>query len=261
MASMEGQAGNNTTAPRSGVDMSDMQNNYSLLSFDTPQRFVAAVSYILPIGKGMLLDPHYRIARTVIGGWRASGAITLQSGNPFGPGCGTYNYRCLEVAGQPNELPKRLQKRYDGNTDITLPDGRTIRPGWGEKTKYNPDRWAAPWATFPNGQYSADWYVGGTTSMAEGDLRTPGYQNVNLSLVRLFDLGEWAKFEIHADATNAFNHSNIQPNQVSASVSPVVLPGTGGGAQIGMNANAGFGGTGLAFMGKRELTLTGKITF
>ncbi|MCL2659372.1 MAG: TonB-dependent receptor [Acidobacteriaceae bacterium] len=261
MASMEGQAGYSTGGPRSAVDWINVDNNYSLLSFDTPNRFVGMVLYDIPIGKGRLLDPHYRIARTIIGGWRASGAVTLQSGPPGGPGCGSLNGRCFPVAGQPNLLPKRLRKRYDGVETLPLPDGRTITPGQGTLMKYNPDRWVAPWATLANGKYSADGYVLGTTSMAEGDLRAPGYKNVNISLVRLFDLGERAKFEIHADATNAFNHSNIQSGNLSMSVSPITVTTVGGGAQIGQNANTSFGGTGLGFLQKRELTLTGKITF
>jgi len=258
LSNMEGQAG--FTTGRGGFDYLNLHNNYSLLSFDTPNRFVAAVSYLLPIGKGLALDPGNRVARAIVGQWQVSSAVTLQSGNPFGPSCTTMNQRCNVVEGEPVQVPKRLQHWYDGSTGVTLPDGRTITPPQGSFLKYNPDRWTQPWVQFPNGTYAEDQYVNPTSPMAEGDLRTPSFQNVNISVVRKFDLRERGTLEIHADATNAFNHVNILPTEANYGVYPVLTPGAGGAA-VGMNANTGFGTFGAGTLEPRQLTLSAILKF
>jgi len=184
----------------------------------------------------------------------------VQSGNPFGVGCGaTVNGRCNVVQGEPVQVPKSLQHWYGANQSATLPDGRTVEPGEGSFLKYNPDRWTQPWVTFPNGTYGNDQYTNGTTAMTEGDLRLPGTQNVNISVVRKFDFGERAKLELHADATNAFNHVNILPGAVNNGVSSVLSEGQG--AAIGQNGNTSFGTFGENFMEPRQLTLSLQLNF
>lgn len=256
---MESQAGG-TTPGYGGVDYSNLHNNYSLLGFDTPNRFVAAVSYLLPTGKGKALDPGNRVARAIVGEWQLSSAITLQTGNPFGVGCGaTVNGRCNVVKGEAVQVPKSLQHWYDGQTSVTLPDGRTITPPQGSFLKFNLDRWTQPWVTFPNGTYGNDQYTNGTSAMTEGNLRLPGTENVNISVVRKFDLGERTKLELHADATNAYNHVNFLPGSINNGVSSVLS--TGQGAQIGQNSNTGFGTLGESFMEARQLALSLQLNF
>ncbi|HLH34659.1 MAG TPA: TonB-dependent receptor [Alloacidobacterium sp.] len=265
---MESQAGG-SVPPYGGVDYLNQHNNYSLLGFDTPNRFVAAVSYLLPIGEGMALDPGNKIANAIIGQWQVSSAVTLQSGNPWGPSCGTLNGRCNVVAGEPVQVPKHLQHWYDGSTSVTLPDGRTITPPEGTFLKWNPDRWTQPVVQFPNGTYGPDYLytTNGSSAMTQGDLRIPAFENVNLSVVRKFNFGERVNLELHADATNAFNHTNFLASEINNGVSPVVsLAGTTPGTAIGQNANTGFGtlstsGWAGSFLEPRQLTLSLQLNF
>ena len=261
---MESQAGG-TVPGYGGVDFANLHNNYSLLGFDTTSRFVAAVSYLLPIGKGMALDPGNQVMRAIVGEWQISSAITLQTGMPWGVGCGnTVNGRCDVVAGESVQVPKKLQHWYDGNTSVTLPDGRTITPPAGSFLKWNLDRWTQPVVQFPNGTYANDQYTNGSSAMTEGDLRNPGFENVNLSVVRKFDFGERVNLELHADATNAFNRTNFLASGVNNGVSSVLSPTPG--ATIGQNANTGFGtlstsGWDGSFMEPRQLTLSLRLNF
>jgi trimeric autotransporter adhesin len=259
----ESQAGG-TSAEGSGagVDYRNLNNNYSLLAQDVPNRFVAAVSYLLPTGKGAALDPGNSIARAIIGDWEFASAVTIQSGVPFGPNCGgTINGRCNVVPGEPLEVPKSLQHWYDGATSVTLPDGRTITPAAFTYLRFNPDAFTQPVVQLPDGTYQVDQYTNGSTSMSQGNLRSPGFSNTNLSITRKFNLGERARMEFHADATNVWNQTNILANSVNDSVSSVLTLGSAGNAKIGQNGNASYGALSMNLLEPRQITLALRLTF
>jgi hypothetical protein len=257
---MESQAGG-TVPGYGGVDYTNLHNNYSLLGFDTPSRLVAAVSYLLPVGKGQTFDPVNPVARAIVGRWQVTSAVTLQTGNPAGVGCGTLNGRCNLVTGEAVQVAKSQQHWYDGTQSATLPDGRVITPPAGTFLKWNMDRWTQPIVQFPNGTYSTDYYYtsNGASSMTEGDMRSPEFENVNISVVRKFDFGERVNCELHADATNAFNRTNFLPGAINSGVSSVLQPTPG--ATIGQNSNTGFGTLGQSFMEPRQLTLSLRLNF
>jgi trimeric autotransporter adhesin len=259
----ESQAGGTTAASNgAGVDYANLSNNYSLLAHDTPNRFVAAVSYLLPTGRGMAWDPGSNVARALIGEWQLASAVTLQSGLPWGPNCGgPINGRCNLVPGEPNQVPKNLQHWYDGSTSVTLPDGRTITPAAFTYLRWNPDRFNQPIVQFPNGSYQVDQYTMGTTSMTEGDLRAPAFINTNLSVTRRFDLGERFRLELHADATNALNRTNFLPSAINNGVSSVLVPDTSTGTKVGQNGNSGYGALGMDFLEPRQITLALRLQF
>ena len=122
----ESQLGSSQT-PLGGGDYRNFNNNRSLLDFDMPNRFVGMVSYLLPTGRGQRFDPGNRFARALIGEWNLATVVTSQSGEPWGPNCGSENGRCIPT-GQPLKLPKSYQHWYNGTTPVTLPDGRTYTP-------------------------------------------------------------------------------------------------------------------------------------
>jgi hypothetical protein len=255
----ENQANNGASGPTGGVDYLNLHNNYSLLNFDVPNRFVASVSYLLPIGKGQDWNPGNPVVRTVLGGWQVTAAITSQSGEPWGPTCGgTLNGRCNVVPGEPLEVPKADQHYYNGTNSVTLPDGRTITPGTNTFLKWNPDRFTQPTVTFANGKSSIDQYTYGATPQTIGDYRTPGLNNTNISVIRKFAVGEWGSLDLHVDATNALNHTNhLAVNNTVGSVTAA----SGGGTSLGQNSNTSFGTWGLTTLEARQLTVALKLNF
>jgi hypothetical protein len=255
----ESQIDGGADGPTGGVDYVTLKNNHSLLNFDTPNRFVASVSYLLPIGNGQAWNPGNPVLRAALGQWQLSTAITLQSGTPWGPDCGgTLNGRCNVVPGEPLEVPQNLRHWYNGSTSVTLPDGRTITPGANTFLKWNPDRFTQPIVTFPNGVDAVDQYTTGTTPMTIGDFRTPGFENTNISVIRKFAIGDRASLDLHVDATNALNHSNHLV--VDNTVGSVLTTGAGGTAP-GQNNNTSFGTWGLTTTEARQLTVALKLSF
>ena len=65
--------------------LNNINNNYSLSSFDARQRLVVSYMYPLPIGQGQLLLHNLNsVANEVIGGWGLEGITTFQEGFPLG---------------------------------------------------------------------------------------------------------------------------------------------------------------------------------
>ena len=132
----------------------------------------------------------------------------------------------------------------------TLPDGRVITPPSFNFTKWNPDAWAAPSMKLPNGTIVADPYTAGTSSLTYGFLRTPGIQNVNLSLIKRIPITERVSFDLHVNVTNAFNHTNHQ-----------IVNNTVTLTTAGLNSNTSFGTWGLNTLEARQMFLQANLTF
>jgi len=271
---INGGVGPAVEAPLGGNDYSNPQNNYGLMSYDTPQRFVGVVSYLLPTGKGQKLDPGSRLLRGVIGGWQLGTVVTLQSGEPWGNNCGNFspsnlngsmNGRCDVAADEPLEVPKALQRWYDGHTSVTLPDGRQITPAANTFLKWNPDYWTVPMVQFPNGTYAPDQYQWLSTAHYLDALRTPGLANVNLTVNRKFHIKERAELQFLAEATNVFNRTNFTPAAVSAGYSAVTVADPSTHTKVGQNATIGAGSLTLSSPGNvlapRQITLSLRLQF
>lgn len=267
----ESQQGN-SSAPTGGIDYVNLQNNHALIDYDVANRFVLNGSYALPFGKGKYFGSN-QIANVFIGGWSTTAALTIQGGMPFGPSCttqtntvtGTLNGRCNRVAGQPLALPDSAQRYYNGTETLTLPSGRTITPPVNTFMKWNPDAWTAPTVTFANGGVALDQYVLGTSALTYGNMRTPGVQNLNLSVIKRFPITEGVSFDLHVNATNALNHANHQfVNNAGLTANNIVQANTStktGAPPIGANNNSGFGGWGLSNLENRQLTIQANFTF
>lgn len=258
----ESQAGTLGMAPAGGVDYRNRNNDRGLLNYDITNRFVAVLSYQLPFGKGGRAQLNNSVLRAIAGGWQLGSVVTLQGGQPWGPSCsGTVNSRCNTVAGQPAEVPAALQHWYDGKTSVKLPDGRTVTPPAFTFLKWNPDRFSVPVVQLPNGKYATDQYQWGTLSMDVGGLRTPGFYNTNLTVTRQFQIRESVRMELMAEATNALNRANFDPNAVSGGVSAILAPNSATNSQAGQNATASSGTLGTNFYEPRQISLSLRLQF
>ena len=272
----ESQSGT-SSAPTGGIDYSNFSNNHSILDYDISNRFVLNGSYSLPFGKGKAFSTTNPIVDQLIGGWQTTAALTVQAGMPFGPVCtavsntalasgGTLNGRCSRVVGQPLQLPANEQRYYSGSEQLTLPDGRIITPPTNTFMKWNPDAWNEPTITFANGSSAIDQYTQPTSSLDYANMRTPGVQNLNLSVIKRFPITERVGFDLHINATNALNHTNhifssnsgvSANNLVGAVTKAAALTNTG----VGQNSNTAYGSYGLTALEARQLTVQANFTF
>jgi len=188
--------------------------NRQITTNDVPHRLVVNWVYDLPLGNGRLFDTKTPALNAIVGGWRIAGAFTAQTGfvTPLRNG-GTFSINSLpdRVPGVPLEVPKELQKWYDGSTKVTLPSGRVITPCKGCFLKYNIDAFAGRLVKGPNGQAIPDIFWYGTSAASFSGMRSPSFWNANMSLEKSFKLRERSSLSLAAQATNVFNHTQFKP--------------------------------------------------
>jgi len=176
------------TASKNISDLNGTRNAYdraaerSISDIDVPQRLTIAGVFDIPVGRGKrFLNGIHRGLDYAIGGWQLSTFQTYQGGFAIGYGFagGTFPAGTsprVNVSGDPNEgisgsHASRLGRYF--NTDVFS------RP---------PD------------------FTLGSLGPRIGAVRTPGMDNVNITLSKYFTFAERIKMEFRTSAFNAWNH-------------------------------------------------------
>jgi trimeric autotransporter adhesin len=249
----------------STLDYHNHQNNKKLSLTDVPHRFVSALLYELPVGKGKALHPSNRLLNWIASGWKTSGAFTAQRGFPVfvsGANTGALNARPDRVPGQSLEVPKELQHWYDGRTRVTLPNGQIIQPCAFCFLKYNVGAFQGRVITTPSGTAAADLFWTGTAALDYADLRGNGRWNLNASLNRTFRVTERFSLDFSAQSTNTLNHPEFRAG-INGGLGAVNL--VSGGAQnlvpgVGQSGGS-FGTYGMGTFDPREVVFELKVRF
>jgi hypothetical protein len=157
----------------------DTRAERALSNFDMRHRFSLSYSYDLPLGKGALR-----------GGWQTYGIWTFQTGRPF------------TVALDPN-----LDNSNTGQSILGF--GANNRPDVLRSAALSnptPDRWfdVTAFALAPYGSFG---------NAGRNILTGPGYQSINVSIVKNLRLAERSNLQIRAEAFNLLNRANFDlPN-------------------------------------------------
>jgi len=163
----------------------DPRLEYGNADFDVRQRLVTSYSYDLPFGKDKAVGGNASgVLDQIIGNWQVAGIVTLSTGNWYTPtddivnlsgsdgGGYVFNASRPDVVGNPNSTPCQAG------------------------TLFNTCAFASN--TIP-GIYG---------DAGRNIIRGPGYQNWDISLLKLFPISEGKHFEFRAEFFNAFNHYN-----------------------------------------------------
>jgi hypothetical protein len=204
------------------------RTNRKVSTNDLPHRFVASWVYDLPIGNGRLIGLKNSVLNSIVGGWRVGGSAIIQSGlvsQISGGGTNSINGLPDLVPGVALEVPKELQRWYDGKTAVTLPSGRIITPCNRCFLKYNIDAFAGRIVTGPNGVAIPDLFWYGTSAAAFSAIRAPRTWNSNVSLEKNFKLTERFTASVSAQATNVFNNTQFR-SAINTSQGGTVVPAT-----------------------------------
>ena len=179
------------------VDNYDIAMNYGAANTDLRHRFVVSYLYELPT------TSHFGLfGREVLNGWHINGITAIQSGSPFTVTSGvdtnrdgTTNDR-VNVIGNPNlGHLSRAQKIQQG----TLNPAAFSVPGYMLPTDN-------PYGNEQNNQFYG-----------------PANINTNLSLYKEFPLVEQVRFQLRAEAFNAFGNVNL--NNPRADLTSIQTPG------------------------------------
>jgi hypothetical protein len=243
---MEDNQGYNSGGTAAAPDFTNFGNNRRLGFSDIPHRIAATFLYDTPFGRGKALEIRNSVLRAVVGQWQTGGAVIWQEGFPFsvnGANSGAALGRPDRVLGVPLEVPVALQHWYDGNTKVTLPDGRVIQPSKNTYLKYYEGAWTGPVVQVANGSYVPDVFWWGTAAQTFDQMRGPGRFNIDLSLRRTFKIRERLNLEFAANATNLLNHTQLAANYSGALGSTNTALSPASGLLPGMGANGNSFGT------------------
>lgn len=186
-----------------------IKDEYTNSGWDTRHRFTFTGVYDLPFGEGRKYLNQGRVVNAVLGGWADSIVFVAQTGNPFfvspniGTAAGISQARAfvirdpLKAGGTPDP----------SNPGITCATSTRNRTHW-----FNPCNFANPLPgnripqSGPGSQVTdeatAISYAGGKTDTVYG----PGYERVNMSLMKNFSIWREQHVVFRADAFNLLNH-------------------------------------------------------
>ncbi len=214
-------------------DVFNRPNGKTYSSSDQPHVFVTGFNYQVPS-----YGPS-KVVRAVVGGWTIGGVLRYSSGFPIRVPQAQSTIASLvyrggtnfnRVAGQPLFLKDPNCGCFDPNKEFIL----------------NPAAWANP----APGQW-------GTTSTYLGDYRTARRPDEQLSLGRIFKLGERMAFSVRAELFNVFNRTYLNnPDSTNALATQTINPATG-------QTLSGFGriNTGTTFLPPRSGQIVARFSF
>ncbi|MPY86888.1 MAG: hypothetical protein GEU99_03105 [Luteitalea sp.] len=155
-------------------------------NFDVRQRFSLAFAYALPFGRGRTWLQDRAWVSALLGEWDVEGVVILQSGRPFTvallPEVDNSNTGRASLGFGANDRPNQVR---DPSVSDPSPDR------WFDTTAFA----LPPFGTFGN--------VGRNT------LEGPGYQNLNLGLLKHLPLGTSARAQIRVEVFNLLNRTNF----------------------------------------------------
>jgi len=225
----------------SWLNNTDTRPERRISTWDHPVRFVTAVSYELPIGRGKLLNLDSRLVDSIVGGWQVNGIYTWQSGAPLQWTNGsTNNPGDYALCSQPtakgtvNALAKGLcvdeamttifPAQYVSAQALGF-NSRQVAPG---ATSFDTSRivtgtspsscsapiTAAQCAVLQSaGQFAFHIRTLPTTNAG---LRQDANNNFDASVIKKFSINERMYFQFRAEAFNVLNHPTFNaPNLVA----------------------------------------------
>jgi hypothetical protein len=163
-----------------------IQDSYGVSAMDVSRNLVTSFVYALPFGSGQHFGSSWtRFVNAVLGGYQLSGIFTAHTGNPLA-------FSATNVANifNPGERPN-----WNGQ-NASLPGRVESRL----REAFNIADFTQP-AT----------YTFGNMSSTSGYLRSPGYRNLDVSLIKSFTLFKESKLELHGEAFNSFNTPQFGP--------------------------------------------------
>ena len=146
---------------------------------DHPQRYVVAMSYELPVGKGKALDFHSHLANSLLGGWLVNNVYTYQVGAPI-----------MWVNGRSSSPGDYV---YFGTAPLALDNRQVNGPAFNTS-----DFITASANTF---QYHIR-----TFSSMFSNLRADGINQWDPSVSKRFSFTETTSLQLRLEAFNVLNH-------------------------------------------------------
>jgi len=167
--------------------------------FDVRHKFVTHFDYEIPFFKG----------NRFVGGWEATGILTLQSGVPFSV------FHGAEDSNADGYGTDRAAYIGSGPYNSTIFDNKSPADGYFDTTQFvgmiTRARQVGPAAACGAGNgvvvSNTQWWCDGTTS--RNIMSGPGLTNLDFGIHKRFKVTETSSLQFQANAFNIFNHPNF----------------------------------------------------
>ena len=184
----------------------DPRSDWGPCYWDQRQILSSYVTYQLPLGHGKQFGHDMNpVLNNIVGNWQISGIVSLHSGNQltlneFG-GWGNFN-------GDPNvnDFPNQFSAADQSNTNGSGPTLLNQRPDCSGPIRvlgHKANTAQFQWFDFTNISLPAPNTFG---TCGVGNIRGPGYADVDLSLHKAFAFTETKSLEFRFETLNTFNH-------------------------------------------------------
>ncbi|MFL6208791.1 MAG: carboxypeptidase regulatory-like domain-containing protein [Pyrinomonadaceae bacterium] len=190
--------GLSTTNSRTPTDIRNFREERARSDFDRRHVFTTAAAYELPVGRGkrFFTDAH-GIVNQVFGGWSINSIFTAMSGEPFairsGQRTSNSGHESRAVVLDPSIRP-RLQE---------------IPGVVGPVLFANANAFAVP--------------APGKNGAGRNIFTAPGYWNLDLSFIKVFQVTERTRVQFRTEMFNALNHPNFDNPRDASVGSPSIL--------------------------------------
>jgi hypothetical protein len=186
-----------TTTSRSVADIRNFREERAVSDFDRTHVFTATSVWEVPVGRGRhFLSDSHGIANHVLGGWTINSIYTFMTGEPFQVNSGQFTSNASHVS-----------------------RALVLDPSVRAQLQEDPNR-IGP-VVFANNQAFAI-PPPGSNGSGRNIYRGPSYWNLDMGIVKMFNLTERFKLQFRTEMFNALNHPNFD-NPRSASVGSPTL--------------------------------------
>jgi hypothetical protein len=244
-------AGLNTLNPNPATagpqDNHDTNAEYARATNDIPNRFTAAVSYDIPVGRGRaFLGSANWLVNGVVGGWAINDTTVVENGGPLpivqtNLSAGSFGTAGVGGANQRPNLVPGVSPCLSGRPQSRLGGASGLRP-YLNLSAFEP---ALPY-TYGDAPRTLNCYG-------------PGFDNSDISINKDFKIAERVNFQVRAEALNAFNTPEFgQPGITlpfsgsSSITSATYTPPASNGSTGAITSQLGF---------SRIIQVGGRLTF
>jgi hypothetical protein len=181
-----------TTTSRAPADVTNFRNERAVSDFDRRHVLTVTSVWELPVGRGKhFLGNTGNIVNHLVGGWTINSIFTFMTGEPFQVNSGVFTNNASHVS----------------RADVLDPSVRAhlqeIPAVIGPVVFENNNGFAIP--------------APGSNGSGRNIFTSPSYKNLDLGIVKLFNISERFKLQFRTEMFNALNHANFD-NPRSASV-------------------------------------------
>ncbi|MFZ4984799.1 MAG: TonB-dependent receptor domain-containing protein [Blastocatellia bacterium] len=169
---------------------SQIGRNRGLAGFDIPHNFQVGAAYELPFGKGKKFVSE-GVGAKILGGWQLSGIYNATSGRPL----------TVTAAGGSLNAPGNTQTP-DMVASASYPKVTGQGQIWFDPTPFRPVEFSSEWLASVAAGTTRPFRYG---TAGRSVLRGPGFQNLDVSLIRSFRITERVNTEFRVDAFNFTN--------------------------------------------------------